>query len=184
MNDKKRSALERRRLRLLYSLSDLQIALSAATFLAECEPEELYTKIELRRFRCYETTAIMAYTRPFSESKGEVPQLGFKMIGAALSDEQKALHQRLLELRNQVVAHSDSKMMRMLSRAHSIRLDDGFEFVTLETVFDEGLHFSGRDLRALSDLILVVSHAVCTTLFEEAQTQPSEFNLLKDYLKT
>jgi len=42
---------EARRRRLLYSLSDLQQALSACAFLYECEETGTYSKIELRRFR-------------------------------------------------------------------------------------------------------------------------------------
>ena len=53
---------ERRRRRLLYSLNDLQQALSACEFLYECDETHTYSKIELRRFRCYETTLVVAYT--------------------------------------------------------------------------------------------------------------------------
>jgi hypothetical protein len=58
---------EGRRIRLLYSLGDLQLALSASAFLAECEPDEKYSKVELRRFRCYETALVTAYNRPTNE---------------------------------------------------------------------------------------------------------------------
>jgi hypothetical protein len=64
----------RRRRRLLYSLNDLQQALSACSFLYECDDEGIYSKAELRRFRCYETTLVVAYGRAFSQSlAGGIP---------------------------------------------------------------------------------------------------------------
>lgn len=98
---------------MLYSLNDLQQALSACEFLYECEESGLYNKIELRRFRCYETTLVVAYTRPFSQSRGETLPLTMKMIGLKLSKERRALHDSLVEMRNKIMAHSDSEMMRM-----------------------------------------------------------------------
>jgi hypothetical protein len=44
-------------------------------------------KIELRRFRCYETAMVTAYTRPFSQSKGMVPKLSLEMTGVQLGAE-------------------------------------------------------------------------------------------------
>ena len=83
-------------MRLLYSLKDIQIALSAAAFLAECEPDIAISKIELRRFKCYETTAIIAYTRPFSETSDGFPKLSMKMIGVRLDVEEQKLHDELI----------------------------------------------------------------------------------------
>jgi hypothetical protein len=94
----------RQRIRLLYALGDFQLALSASAFLAECDPNEKYSKVDLRRFRCYETTIIMAYTRPFSQSKGSIPSLSLKLVGAQLDEAQRKLHQRLMDIRNKVLA--------------------------------------------------------------------------------
>ena len=175
--------LPKPRLRLLYSLGDFQLALSAAAFLSECDPEAKYSKVELRRFRCYETTIIIAYTRPFSQSKGGIPQLSLKMVGAKLNAEQKKLHQRLMNLRNKVIAHSDADMMRMVSKAHLSKFDNGFKFVYLQTAFDEGLTFLGDELIALDELLHLVFRAVYTKLLKAAQARPKDFNLRKDYLK-
>jgi hypothetical protein len=76
----------------MYSLGDLQLALSAGAFLMECEPGEKYSKVELRRFRCYETALVTAYTRAFSQSKGTVPPLSFKMADLKLTADQMKLH--------------------------------------------------------------------------------------------
>lgn len=173
---------QRQRLRLLYSLGDFQLALSAAAFLSECDPDEKYSKVELRRFRCYETTMIMGYARPFSEAKGEIPRLTLKMTGAKLNDEQRALHQKFLRLRNKVIAHSDAEMMRIVTKSHSMKFDDGRDFVFFETVFDEGLSFVGLDLVWADELLHIVHGAVLGKLIKEAQHQPGDFDLRKDYL--
>ncbi len=181
---KRLKAEERRRLRLLYSLGDFQVASSAMVFLGESDPEKKYTKVEHRRFRCYETTVITAYTRPFSLSKGEIPQLTLEMIDLKLDDDEQELHDRLIKLRNKVFAHSDADMMRMTSETFPIRMSDAFVFMGLQTVFDEGLFFADwyehSDLR---DLINTVNAAVYKKLLHEAQEKPEKFNLRKDYLK-
>ncbi|MDK4724937.1 hypothetical protein [Rhizobium phaseoli] len=57
--------------RLLIAHADLQMALSAIAFLAEeFDSEAKYSKIELRRFKCFETTFIVSYGRAFTKSKG------------------------------------------------------------------------------------------------------------------
>ncbi|MCT7377398.1 hypothetical protein [Chelativorans salis] len=173
---------QRQRLRLLYSLGDFQLALSAAAFLSECDPDEKYSKVELRRFRCYETAMIMGYTRPFSEAKGEIPRLTLKMAGVKFTDEQQSLHRKFIRLRNKVIAHSDAEMMRVVSKAHSMKFDDRSDFIFFETVFDEGLTFIGHDLIWANELLHIVSGAVYTKLIKEAQRQPADFDLRRDYL--
>ncbi len=178
----KSSQASRHYLRLLYSLGDFQLALSAAAFLGDCDHDTKYSKIELRRFRCYETTVIIAYTRPFSQSKGEIPPLTLKMTGAILSGEQKELHRKLVKLRNKVIAHSDAELMRMVSKTLLTTFDDGFEFVFLQAAFDEGLTFVGLDLINLNELLHLVSGAVYTKLLKESQKRPKDFDIRKDYL--
>jgi hypothetical protein len=115
---------ERRRIRLLYSLGDFQLALSACQFLYECDPQSRYNKIELRRFRCFETTLIIAYSRPFSQSEGSVPPLTLKMAKAKFTEQEKALHRRLIRMRNKVIAHSDRELMRMTTQTFDMPLRD------------------------------------------------------------
>src|ERR1700738_3858587 len=91
---------ERRRRRLLYSMNDLQQALSACEFMYECDETQTYSKIELRRFRCYEPTLVVASPRPFSQSRGEVPSLTMKMVDLKLSNERQKLHKRLMDMRD------------------------------------------------------------------------------------
>lgn len=173
---------DRRRLRLLYSLNDFQLASSAAAFLYECDPAEKYFKPDLRRFRCFETAAVVAYVRPFSQSKGQIPPLSLKMAGADLNEEQRKLHEELLLLRNKVFAHSDEDMMRMVSKPFSVPFRDGLDFVMFETIFDEGITFMDAKLRRFDELIQTLIRAVVVTLQKQAQDRPDDFDLRKDYL--
>lgn len=154
----------RQRARLLYSLRDFQIARSAAAFLAVCAPEEMYSLTEMRRFRCYETTMIVAYARPFSGSSGKIPSLSIKMAGARLTDEQLGLHKRVLIVRNKAIAHSDAETISMLSKSEPMTLNDDLAF--FHAVFDEGLEFIGLPLQRLCDLIDVLYGSIFTKLFK------------------
>jgi len=128
---------EARRRRLLYSLNDLQQALSACDFLYECEETGTYSKIELRRFRCYETTLVVAYTRPFSQSRGGSAPLTMKMVGLKLSKDRLALHDKLMDMRNKIMAHSDSDLMRMTTQPFDVPMRDGEPpMYLIQTVFD------------------------------------------------
>jgi hypothetical protein len=118
---------ERRRIRLLYSLGDFQLALSACEFLYECDPQETYSKIQLRRFRCFETTLIIAYCRPFSQSDGNVAPLTLKMAKVDLTEKEKLLHRRLIRMRNKIVAHSDRELMRMTTQTFLVPLNDDLD---------------------------------------------------------
>jgi hypothetical protein len=181
--DRPQEFQERQRVRLVYSLRDFQIALSAATFLSECEPEKKYSKVELRRFRCYETEMIMAYTRPFSQAHGEIPRLTLEMSGAQLTNAQKELHEDLIMTRNKIVAHSDGDMMRLLSTTAPITLGrHDFKFIVMGTAFDEGLGFIGVALYRVTELISLVRGAIFEKVLLDAQKHPERFEFRKDYL--
>jgi hypothetical protein len=172
---------ERRRRRLPYSLNDLQQALSACEFLYECDETQTYSKIELRRFRCYETTLVVAYTRPFSQSRGAVPPLTLKMVNLKLSKERQALHDRLMEMRNKIMAHSDSEMMRMTTQPFDVPMRDGEPpMYFIQTVFDEGITLLGSLLIEINELLHEVFQAIFLTLHREAQIDPKLFDLRID----
>ncbi len=155
------------RARLLHSIRDFQIAQSAATLLAEYDPEEGHPPIEkMRRFRCYETTMIVAYARPFSSSRGKIAPLTLRLARAKLTDEQKGLHKRLLVVRNKVTAHSDLDTMRALSEAEPIALRDDFIHAAFRSVFDERPEFIGPTLQKTRRLIETVHGSVFRRLFE------------------
>ncbi|MBN8993028.1 MAG: hypothetical protein J0H42_32750 [Rhizobiales bacterium] len=172
---------ERRRQRLLYSLNDLQQALSACEFLYECEETMAYSKIELRRFRCYETTLVVAYTRPFSQSRGAAAPLSMKMVGLKLSNDRQALHDRLMDMRNKIMAHSDTEMMRMTTQSFDVSMREGEPPVHLiQTVFDEGITLLGALLIETNELLQEIYQAVYGTLHKELQANPELFNIRID----
>ncbi|WP_170611859.1 MULTISPECIES: hypothetical protein [unclassified Ruegeria] len=100
-----------------------------------------YSKVELRRFRCYEHTAIISYARPFSDGKSKVPRLSLKQIRADLTQDQKQLHNRVLRLRNKLVAHSDAEMMNFTAEARPIDVNHDQPFYAIFAQHDEGLQF-------------------------------------------
>jgi hypothetical protein len=172
---------EARRRRLLYSLNDLQQALSACDFLYECEEAKTYSKIELRRFRCYETTLVVAYTRPFVQSRGAPAPLTLKMIGLKLSKDRQALHDRLMDMRNKIMAHSDSEMMRMTTQPFDVSMQDGEPpLYLIQMVFDEGITLHGGLLIETNELLHEVYQAIYGTLHKELQTNPDLFDLRID----
>lgn len=171
-----------RRLRMLYSFRDLQLALSAADFLTECDEDDRINRIELRRFKSYETTMVIAYARPFSQSKGKVPPLTLKMTGVQLDEKEQALHDLLIEKRNKAVAHSDSDFMRIVVKLHHLDIREGETMPFFETVFDEGIDFLGWDLLKVIDLIRKIIAALHNTLIEDARKNPEAFDLRYDYL--
>lgn len=170
-----------RRRRVLYSLNDLQQALSACTFLHECDEDASYSKVELRRFRCFETTLVVAYTRPFTQSRGGTMPLTMKMVGLKLSDEKRALHARLVEMRNTIVAHSDEEMMRMTTEPFDVSAGDGEPpMYLIQNVFDEGITLIGKLLVETNELLHEVYQAIVHTLFKELQAKPESFALRID----
>ncbi|MGM4927663.1 hypothetical protein [Tardiphaga sp. 619_E2_N8_5] len=170
-----------RRQRLLYSLNDLQQALSASAFLHELDEGEKYSKVDLRRFRCFETTLVIAYTRPFSQSKGRFPPLTMKMIDFKPTPENLALHDQLMLMRNQIMAHSDAEMMRMTIAPFDIPFDDGTPPINLfQAVFDEGVTLIGSLLLETDILLHEVHNALFRTLFKDVQQNPASFDLRID----
>jgi hypothetical protein len=174
---------ELRRVRMIYSIRDFQLALSSADFLSECDMRAKYNKVELRRYKCFETTMIIAYARPFSESKGDIPRFSFKMIDLKLSLEERRLHERLLRLRNKAIAHSDAEMMRFAARPHEIDLGDARTVVLVETIFDEGLAFvSLLECTKVIDLFRKIIFQLVKTIFNESNENPTLYEMKRDYL--
>lgn len=173
----------KRRIRLLYSLRDIQLALSAAEFLQECDPDAKMGKIELRRYKCYETTAIVAYARPFSDSRGGFPKLSLKMIDVHLDGQNKALHDKILDLRNRAIAHSDAAMMRLAVRLRELDIGNGETFPYIDAAFDEGLDFV--DFGPLSQMLTLfhtVYHGTFSKILEDARNNPDKYNFDYDIL--
>jgi hypothetical protein len=94
--------------RLLLSLRDFSHVKSAVTFILEdVEYTETYDLAELRRFQAYKTSLIVSYSRPFSQSSGDLPKLSHRTLGIRLSNYTNAIHKDIITKRNTVFAHSD-----------------------------------------------------------------------------
>jgi hypothetical protein len=105
--------------RIIYSGWDFQQALSALTFLIEeCEYEKKYSRVDLRRFRCFETTLIVSFARPFKTGRGQ-KQLDLSAIGFEFTTEECKLKDKLIRLRDKIVSHSDEE--EMVYRTHSLK---------------------------------------------------------------
>ena len=163
---------------MLSALGDFQLAESAAAFLQEADEEELYSVVELRRFRCYEHTAIMSYARPFSQSKGSVPKLSLKQCGVKLTSTENDLHHRIIDLRNKLVAHSDLELMNFAAKTHDLSSTLDQQFFIIFANHDEGLQFSSFfEQIAFNDLISKVHFSLYKKLHDAAQHSPDDFDL-------
>lgn len=162
--------------RLVYSLWDFQQSLSALTFLMEdCDFEAKYKLVELRRFRCYETSTIVSFARPFEVGRGEVA-IGLRAIGCVFDEGERALQERLLALRHKVVAHSDEEWMEFAGTVREV--EDGLISIPYFH-FRESLHLSAADLRPLEALLRKLTSTIYRGLFQLAQENPARLDRRK-----
>lgn len=167
--------LEARDWRKIQALQDFQHALSAITFFMDIGEQE--TEIERRRFRCYHDSAVVAYCRPFTKSSG-LPMLSLRDLGIKASVDQRALHDRLMSYRNQVVAHTDEDRMRLLLTSFTV-LE---KFAMPQIVKDEGFEFLD-DMRKIETWLRMLIRALSEYVFEMMQKMPHGTRLLKDHLE-
>ena len=88
-----------------------------------------------------------------------------------------------MDMRNQIMAHSDSEMMRMTTQTFSVPVREGEPYHMIQMVFDEGVTLLGRLLIETNELLNEVYHAVYRTLNEDLQANPELFNLKIDSKK-
>ncbi|MBC2857862.1 hypothetical protein [Stappia sp. 28M-7] len=159
--------------RLVIAHADLQTALSAITFLNdEVDDGAKYSKIELRKIKCFETAFIISYGRAFTNSKGRYQNLPLKRIGVKISDNEKIMHRRIIDLRNKVYAHSDENFAHVRLDIHK-RNTNEFTYHIPHLQFDEGLVFHDfRDRLEAMDLIRKIMHHLLTNINEFAQKNP------------
>lgn len=156
--------------RLAYSLWDFQQSLSALTFLMEeCDFDAKYTVVALRRFRCFESTAIISFARPFEGSRGQTV-IGLRAIGIQLTEQEKQIQERLMKLRRKVVAHSDGDEMHF-----NVQLIQPIEDIALRVPlfkYQESLYLTAVELRPLETFLRKLTHAITGALFRLAQSDP------------
>jgi hypothetical protein len=163
--------------RIIYSSWDFQQALSALTFLFEdCEFDKTYSRVELRKFRCFETTMIVSFARPFKTGRGR-EKLDLSGIGFEFTDEENKLKEKLLRLRDKVVSHSDEEGMEY--KTYSFQPFDDSEIRMPIEIFQEALYLSEEEYSEIEDLLHRIMDAISTFKFYFAQSNPEKFDQTK-----
>ena len=115
---------EERRLfkRIAQSLTDLDHAAECARQILQRDLHSATDREDKRLLPCLNTALIVSYARPFSGNKAS-PDVRQKLPPECLdvlSDDQRKLHNHLLESRNQDHAHSDPTGMDMTVRVSTV----------------------------------------------------------------
>lgn len=137
----------------LYSLLSAQRSFgqahSSATFiLEEVEDGKSYSLADRRKFQCFETTLIIAYTRPFKSSNGTNKLSIENNLNVSLTETELELHNKILFLRDSIIAHSDKKHLKM----SVINLQDkGRDFLLPR--FDESLYLTISEIELVMDIL-------------------------------
>lgn len=150
-------------MRLAMSARDFRHALSAATFLIEeCDWIKRHSMAERRKFHCYETTMVVAYGRPFAQSRGQVaPPFKWNMVPALeLEPEEMRLHEQLLTYRNKLHAHSDSDFTNMSLEIWRTPLHDGEFYDFLAVSGGELLNFEENDVTQIHRMLWKIRHHI------------------------
>ena len=163
--------------RIVYSSWDFQQALSALTFLREeCDFDEKYSRVQLRKFRCFETAAIVSFSRPFKVGRGR-KALDPAAIGFEFSEDEERLKDKILFLRDKIVSHSDEEEMEY--RTHSFRIFDDSDLRMPAAIFRESLYLDEDEYSALESILRRLLHSIAKYKFEFSQSNPELFEQLK-----
>jgi hypothetical protein len=164
--------------RIIYSGWDFQQALSALTFLMdEFEYGQKYSKIELRKFRCFEVNAIISFCRPFEQARGRTT-LSLKAINAKLTAAENKLKDYLMTLRRKLVAHSDEDEMHFRCKTHELNIRKS-AFVLPELVFDESLLLKEHEVYNFEELLHKLIFYTSEFSLNLAQKKPDILNFYK-----
>ena len=147
------------------------------TFLMEdCDFQARYSAVQLRRFRCYETSVVVSFARPFEASRGQTT-IGLKAIDVRLDEQESILKDKVVSLRRKVVAHSDEEFMHF--RGTLLRPFDDSVLALPLLRYSETLHLEETDLRPLEKLLHRLIAGISKALFEIAQFTPDRLNVYK-----
>ena len=156
--------LEGQHHRLMMSALDFRHALSAATFLIEDVDWEngRRTQEDRRRFKCYETSMVVSYARPFSTSRGKAAPFSWKQLerAFAMSVEENSLHDMLIDARNRTYAHSDGDQSDITASIWRTDLGEGGTFDFLSVERGELLIFDQAQVRAIHTFLWKVRHHI------------------------
>ena len=163
--------------RVIQSCGDFQQALSALVFLLEeCDYAAKYSTAELRKFRCYENAAIVAFARPFEVSRGRT-MLGLRAVGVRLTTTEEELKGKIIGLRRKVVAHSDDERMHFKISTMQPFHDSPLALPVL--LFQESLRLDRAEVEELQALLRKLVRGLAETIFAIAQSQPERVNVYK-----
>tara|TARA_B110000879_G_scaffold62694_2_gene88130 strand:- start:39854 stop:40450 length:597 start_codon:yes stop_codon:yes gene_type:complete len=176
--------IKRQIVRLVQSCHDIQEALSAVTFLmdeADYESESS-NYIELRRWRCFEVTAIISFLRPFTQTRGGTT-LSRKLAEIAFTGNDLELFRKLEKLRNHYIAHSSEEGMnfRLDVRKTSMPRDNGevFEIKVPFVVHDEGLLLVENEAFRLMDMLRYTGTQINEKIWNLSQENPDLLEMVK-----
>ena len=163
--------------RIIYSSWDFQQALSALTFIwEECDFDEQYSSEQLRKFRCFESTAIVSFSRPFKVGRGR-KALDLAAIGFELSEDEERLKDKIIRLRDKIVSHSDEEEMEY--RTRSFRVFDDSDLRMPAAIFQESLYLNKDEYHVFESLLRRLLRAIAKYMFKFAQSNPELFEQLK-----
>ncbi|WP_178861264.1 hypothetical protein [Thiomicrorhabdus cannonii] len=161
--------------RVIASSWDLQQAQSALTFLLEdIDFDKKYSKVELRRFRCFESQAIVSFARPFVKAR-RASTLGLKLIGLRLDEKQQVLMDKVIKLRDKIIAHTDEEAMHFrvdIIDTELTKPGDSSSIKIPHIQHIEWLYLSEEELLEIQQLISVIQSAITKFLFPLCQSHP------------
>lgn len=156
--------------RIIYSGWDFQQALSALTFLLEdCEFEKKYNVVDLRRFRCYETSMVISFSRPFKVGRGR-KELDLRELSFELTDEESNIKSKLIFLRDKLIGHSDEEEMEFSFGSYQVDNDDSTR-MPIER-FHEALHLTEEEFYRAERLLHRLIKSIANYKFKYAQSNP------------
>lgn len=163
--------------RIVFSIWDFQQALSALTFLTdECDLTGMYSRVELRRFKCYETQSIISFARPFVTSRSGI-QLSAKRIGINFTPEERKHRNQILLLRNKIVAHSDTEEMHY--KVETLGFSGTNSFKAPWFIFDESLLLTENQRRDFESILRKLIHGLHEFAFQLCKSNPERFEFYK-----
>ena len=92
-----------------------------------------------------------------------------RALGITLSQDQKSLVDKILELRRKIVAHSAEEKMHFRVTTFPIK-DMGFNFPHFQ--FNEELHIGEKELRELECFLRVLTNQMGEFFYKVVQEQP------------
>ncbi len=172
------SALNKSQLtKLICSQIDFQQSLSSLTFLLEStDYTAKYSKVELLRLRCFETTCLISLSRGLDLWR-ERGRLNFDLININPSKEESDLLDLVKNLRDRVIAHSDKKEMHFQAVSFQAMEDHDFKFLAVSSFI--GLELSLEHVLAIDQFIRKVINALEKRLTVEVRRIPEDFRFSK-----